>query len=474
MTTVAGFKQPPRTVRINWRAIAWQVALVSAVVWLGYEAVTNAAQNMRARNIPTDFSFWFNTAGFDINQTYVSYSATSTYGQAFLVGLINTLVVAAIGIVIATLLGFVIGVARLSSNWMISKLAEVYVEILRNTPLLLQLLFWYNAVLKPLPGPRQSLALPALTLQWPGLYALTAGLLALAAGGFLLRWSRARTQADAAKLLSNLGGSIGLAVGVLLLLFGGQLIGVAAQSNSWSGIMSLSGGQYGFLNARGLYLPAPMLSSAMVWVGGTFLAAIVVAFAVRAWLKQRQKKTGQIWPVGWIVLGLLIIPPVLAFLALGAPVSFDVPKLRGFNLAGGWRVFPEFFALLLGLSLYTAAFIAEIVRAGILSVPKGQTEAANALGVRRSVILKKIVIPQAMRVIVPPLTNQYLNLTKNSSLAVFIGYPDLVQVFAGTVLNQTGAAVQIIAITMAVYLVISLFTSLLMNFYNRRVSLVER
>jgi general L-amino acid transport system permease protein len=374
------------------RAFVYQAVLVVVLGFIVYEAVVNASMNMRARGIPTDFSFWNRVSGFDVNQTLIDYSAVSTYGRAFWVGLWNTLLVGGIGVVLTTFLGFLVGIARLSPNFVVAKLAMIYVEVLRNTPLLLQLLFWYNAVLKPLPNPRDSLSLGA---------------------------------------------------------------GV-------------------FINNRGLILPDPQLGPGSDWVMWSVAVGCALAIAFRYVARKRQAETGQILPVGFVSLGLVVGLPLLVFFIMGRPLSFAIPVLRGFNFAGGVRVLPEFVALLLGLVLYTAAFIAEIVRAGILSVPKGQTEAALAVGLRPRQVLKLVVIPQAMRVIIPPLTNQYLNLIKNSSLAVFIGYPDLVQVFAGTVLNQTGAAVQVIAITMAVYLVISLVTSFLMNIYNRRKALVER
>ena len=473
MSSIEG-TAPPTGSRLNLRALLWQTLLTIVVVWLAYEAVTNASENMRARNIPTDFSFWFRTSGFDINQTLISYSAVSTYGRAFLVGLLNTLSVAIAGVFIATVIGFSIGVARLSHNWIVAKLASAYVELLRNTPLLLQLLFWYNAVLKQLPHPRRSLALPAATIHMPDTSTLIAGGLALAIGFAFIVLAR-KVQAGVGALLARTFGSLLMASGIFVLLFGGQLLASwMGLPGSGGGLIAFAKGQYGFLNNRGLYLPLPLFSDAMtrVWIllGGGFLVAVIFYI----WAGRRQAQTGQTLPRNTIALTLTFAPAAIALLLSDNPVSFDLPKPRGFNLSGGWRVYPEFFALLLGLSLYTGAFIAEIVRAGILSVAKGQTEAASALGLRRQSVLKLVVVPQSMRVIIPPLTNQYLNLTKNSSLAVFIGYPDLVQVFAGTVLNQTGAAVQIIAITMAVYLVISLVTSFGMNIYNRRVALVER
>ena len=376
----------------RFRGLVWQAILILIVGFLTYEAVVNAATNMRARGIPTDFAFWDRVASFDINQTLITYSATSTYGRAFMVGLLNTLLVAAIGVVLATVLGFFIGIARLSKNFVVSKLAAIYVEIMRNTPLLLQLLFIYNAVLKPLPNPRDSISFGA------GIY----------------------------------------------------------------------------LNNRGLVLPDPQFAPGAGFILIAALLGIMASIALRIYAKKRQAATGEILPVFWISSALILLPPILVYFLVGQPLSFEMPVLRGFNFSGGMRVLPEFVALVLGLSLYTAAFIAEIVRAGILAVSHGQTEAAQSLGLSRRQTLKLVIIPQALRVIVPPLTNQFLALTKNSSLAVFIGYPDLVQVFAGTVLNQTGAAVQVIAITMAVYLVISLVTAFFMNIYNRRMALVER
>lgn len=375
------------------RGYVYQFALLAVVGFLIYSAASNAIENLRAQKIASGFGFWNNASGFDVNQKLISYDAsTGTYGRAFWVGLLNTLLVAAIGIVLSTFLGFFVGVARLSRNWILAKIAMIYVEVIRNLPLLLQLFFWYNAVLKPLPAPRQSLALP---------------------GGFLL-------------------------------------------------------------NNRGLYLPDPQLGPG----GGLIILAIllgIVGWAIfRYWARKKQEATGKQYPIGSVALGLIVVVPFLTYLLLGRPVSFIYPELAGFNLRGGIQIFPEFVALLVGLTTYTAGFIAEVVRAGILAVSKGQTEAAHALGLRPGPTLKLVVIPQAMRVIIPPLTSNYLNLTKNSSLAVAIGYPDLVQVFTGTVLNQTGQAVEVVAITMAVYLTISLVTSLFMNIYNKRMALVER
>ena len=374
------------------RGIFYQVALFAVVLWVGYEFVLNARENLRAAKIATGFGFFENTAGFGINQTLIPYSEGDTYGRVFLVGLLNTLLVAVLGIFFATIIGFLVGIARLSKNWLLQRLAGGYVELIRNIPLLFQILFWYLAVLGALPGPRQSLS-----------------------------------------------------------IFG----------------------QF-FLNNRGIIVPRPLFADGSGFVVAAFIAAVLASIIIRAWSRRRQMATGQQFPVGWTALGLIIGLPLIAMVATGFPITFERPALRGFNFAGGLTVIPEFVALLLALIIYTASFIAEIVRSGILAVSHGQTEAAYSLGLRGGPTLRLVVIPQALRVIIPPLTSQYLNLTKNSSLAVGIGYPDLFAVFAGTTLNQTGQAIEIIAITMAVYLAISLATSMFMNWYNSRVRLVER
>jgi general L-amino acid transport system permease protein len=396
MTTASGVATKiPKTPLIynpKVRGIAYQAVLCIIIAFLAWSAVSNAVDNLARAKIASGFGFWDTTAGFDISQTLIEYSTTSTYGRAFWVGLINTLLVAGIGIVLATILGFIVGIARLSKNWLVSRVAGCYVEIIRNLPLLLQLLFWYNAVLKALPGIRESIAIP---------------------GG-------------------------------------------------------------GFLNNRGLFLPQPVFEPAARFALIALLAGVLAAIGYRIWAKRRQSQTGQQSPVLWVTLGLVIALPLAVLALSGFPVQFNYPEAGRFNIRGGVEVLPEFAALLFGLVTYTAAFIAENVRAGILAVAKGQTEAAYSLGLRPGPTLRLVVVPQAMRVIVPPLTNQYLNLTKNSTLAVAIGYPDLVQIFAGTVLNQTGQAVEVIAITMAVYLTISLVTSGLMNLYNRSVAVVER
>ncbi|RWK43690.1 amino acid ABC transporter permease [Mesorhizobium sp.] len=374
------------------RGIIYQLLLAGSLLALAVGIAVQTASNMRARGIPLSFDFWNDAAGFDINQTLIPYDTLSTYGQAFWVGVVNTLYVSLLGIVLATVLGFVVGIARLSPNWIVSKVAASYVEIIRNIPLLLQLLFWYNAVLKALPVPRASIELP---------------------GGI-------------------------------------------------------------YLNNRGLIIPEIQLYAGAGTVGLAFLAATIFCVAFWSYARRAQNRTGKQLPVLWVSLAALIGLPLIVFLLVGSPVSFVTPELKGFNYRGGHQLYPEFAALLIGLSIYTASFIAEIVRSGIQAVPKGQTEAAYALGLAPGKTLRLVIVPQALRIIIPPLTSQYLNLTKNSSLAVFIGYPDLVQIFAGTVLNQTGAAVQVMAITLSVYLAISLVMSMAMNAFNQRFAIVER
>jgi general L-amino acid transport system permease protein len=382
------------------RSIVFQSLLVLLILWLFYEAYSNAVENLRRAKIASGLGFWDNAAGFPISQTLIKYSenpstygaAFSTYGRAFWVGLLNTLLVAGIGIVLATILGFVIGVARLSKNFLVSKIAYWYVEIVRNLPLLLQLLFWYNAVVKALPEVRDSVKFP---------------------GGI-------------------------------------------------------------YLNNRGLIFPQPVTGDSFWLVGIVFWIGLLGAIFYRSYAKKKQEKTGAQSPVGLTALGLIVGLPFAVFLLAGMPLSFEHAQAGRFNITGGVTVLPEFLALLFGLVIYTAAFIAEAVRAGILAVSKGQTEASYALGIRPKHTLNLVIIPQALRVIIPPLTSHYLNLTKNSSLAVFVGYPDLVNIFTGTVLNQTGQAIEVVAITMLVYLTISLATSLFMNWYNARKALVER
>ena len=383
----ASFWNDPRV-----RAVVFQVLVLGGIVLFGVYIVNNTLVNMESRGISSGFDFMGRTAGFDIGMTLIPYDESSSYGRAFFVSLLNTLLVAAIGIVVTTFLGFFIGIARLSSNWLVSKLAEVYIEIIRNIPLLLQIFFWYFAVLRTLPSPRQS-------IEFADLF---------------------------------------------------------------------------FLNLRGLFLPKPVLESGFSAIPIALLIGVVAVVFIARWAKQRREATGQPFHTVLVSIGILIGLPLLAGVLTGFPMSWDYPALKGFNFQGGMTLIPELVALVIALSIYTAAFIAEVVRSGIQAVTHGQTEAANSLGLRPGPTLRLVIIPQALRVIIPPLTNQYLNLTKNSSLAAAIAYPDLVLVFAGTALMQTGQAVEIIAITMAVYLTISLVISAVMNWYNKKMALVER
>ena len=411
------------------RSAVYQLAVLALVIWFAAEFAINAKANLEARNLRFGLDFLSDPASFGVSQALIPYSEQDSYTRVFLVGLLNTLLVSGLGIVLATMIGFVIGIARLSPNWLVARLAGGYVELIRNLPLLFQILFWYLAVLLALPGPRQSLAL--------GLQPLL------------------MSAADAFQWLERFG-----APGVIAQWW--------RESAHWVGPPAV------YLNSRGLIVPR-LVPDDGAWVAGAaFLLAIVGVIVLRIWARRRLDATGRPFAVFWASVALIVGLPLLAFLATGMPASVQQPQLRGFNFVGGIQILPEFTALLIALTTYTAAFIAEVVRAGILAVPRGQTEAAMALGLRRGPMLRLIVVPQALRVIVPPLTNQYLNLTKNSSLAVAIGYPDLVAVFAGTTLNQTHRAIEIVAITMAVYLVISLATSLAMNIYNARMRLNER
>ncbi|MHA2938294.1 amino acid ABC transporter permease [Vibrio sp. RC27] len=376
----------------TFRSIAFQIIAICALVLFIFTIVNNALTNLESRGIATGFAFLDQPAGFGISQSLVDYTETDTYGRTFVVGLLNTALVSVLGIIFATIIGFSLGIARLSSNWLISRLAAVYIETFRNIPLLLQIFFWYFAVLQALPSPRQSMSL-------------------------------------------------------------GEAI---------------------FLNVRGLSIPAPIFESGSGLILATLIIGIALTIWVARWASQRQKQTGQITPVYRYFIGLCIVMPLAVYFITGMPISADYPELKGFNFRGGISILPELGALLIALSIYTAAFIAEIVRSGINAVSHGQSEAAMSLGLPRTRTLKLIIIPQALRIIIPPLTSQYLNLTKNSSLAMAIGYPDLVAVFAGTTLNQTGQAIEIMSMTMGVYLTLSILTSVLMNLYNRKVSLVER
>jgi general L-amino acid transport system permease protein len=386
---------PPARRRLSWndpgtRSIFYQVLALLAVGGVIWFLVHNTLSNLSARNISTGFDFLNREAGFAIGETPIAYSPASTYGRAITVGLLNTLRVALIGIVLATLLGTLIGIARLSSNWLIRKISSIYVEVMRNVPLLLQLFFWYAIISETLPGPRQALNL------MPGV----------------------------------------------------------------------------FVSNRGMKMPT-VHGDGLFWLLVGFLVAIILTIIMAKWARKNQEKTGQIFPTIRWSLVLLFVVPVAMWLLSGTSMTLDVPELKGFNFVGGMTLSPEFAALLIGLVIYTAAFIAEVVRSGIQAVNRGQWEAAEALGLKRGQVLRLIILPQALRVIIPPMTSQYLNITKNSSLAVAIGYPDIVSVI-NTTLNQTGQAIEGIMMIMAAYLTVSLSISVFMNWYNKRIALVER
>lgn len=376
---------------VRLRAVLFQALILAAVLAGAAYLAGNTLHNLKVRGIATGFHFLSSESGFGIIQHLIAYDETSTFGRVFLVGLLNTLLVSVLGIIGATVLGFIVGISRLSRNWLVSKLAAGYIETFRNIPLLLQIFFWYFGVLRALPPPRGSIAF----------------------------------------------------------------------------------GEAVFLNIRGVYLPSPVFVQGFTPVGLSAIAALAAIIGLLVISRRRRLESGAGLPRLPIYIGLSVLLPVCLFFLLGRPVSFELPRLEGFNFTGGIVLIPELAALLVALCIYTAAFIAEIVRAGIQSVQAGQTEAARALGLLPWQRLRLVVIPQALRVIIPPLTNQYLNLTKNSSLAAAIGYPDLVSVFAGSTLNQTGQAVEVIAITMGVYLTISLAISFTMTRYNRMTAWAE-
>lgn len=450
----------------TWRAIFFQIVVLLGVILVGAFLVRNTLHNMEARGIASGFDFLSKTAGFSIGETHfgISYTEENSYGKTFFVGLLNTIWVSMWGVIFATILGFIIGVLRLSPNWLVSKLAMVYIETIRNIPLLLQIFFWYFAILRPLPGPRGSIQLSFPVIDFT--YLITTVVLS-AAAIFLMWWSGVKKREEQSQksmptwMLAVASVISVLIIGKLVSLFTGS--GLVAQWNE-----SL------FLNNRGLSYPQPIPEEGFFVTGWAIAIGVVAAYFVRRWAKKRQDETGEQFPVFLTSLGLIIGLPLVVFVISGNPLHFDYPKLTGFNFTGGSVLTPEFISLLLALSFYTAAFIAEIVRAGINAVSHGQTEAARALGLRANPILRLVIIPQALRVIIPPLTSQYLNLTKNSSLAAAIAYPDIVLVFAGTTLMQTGQAVEIIAITMGVYLTLSLLISTFMNWYNEKMALVER
>ena len=373
------------------RSVAVQILLALIILASAFTIVENTITNLTTRNISTGFAFLRKSAGFDLIMSLISYSSDSSYGRALMVGFLNTLLVSFFGIILATMIGFAAGIMRLSRNWLVSRIGTVYVELVRNVPLLLQIFIWYGAVLTPLPGPRNALHI----------------------------------------------------------------------------------GEVFYLSNRGLNMPAPIFGTG-AWLGLLGLGLGVVGIVIlRRWAANRQAATGQAFPVNSASIGLIVLLPLFFFALAGWPMTLEYPKLGGFNFSGGATIIPGFIALLMALSVYTGTYIAENVRAGIQAVSHGQTEAARALGLRQGSVVRLVVIPQAMRVIIPPLANQYLNLTKNSSLAVAIAYPDLMAT-GGTVLNQTGQAIEIVLIRMAVYLSLSLLTSAFMNWFNSRMKLVER
>jgi general L-amino acid transport system permease protein len=373
------------------RAILYQIVVLGMVGLLGYYLFSNTVENLRRQSIATGFGFLQKESSFEIGESLISYSAADTYLKALLVGVLNTIKVAFVGVVLTVILGTFLGIARLSKNWLVSKLAAIYIEVMQDIPILLQLFFWYSFFYDILPSPREAIE---------------------------------------------------------------PITGV-------------------FMSNRGLVFAVPEWHDAYQYMAIAGIVGCIAVYGMRRWARERQKETGQIFPVFMVSIGIIIGLPLATWLMAGAPHAMSIPKLVGFNFRGGLNMSPEFGALLLGLVLYTAAFVAEIVRAGIQAIGKGQTEAAMAIGLRPGQILNLVILPQALRVIIPPLTSQMLNLTKNSSLAVAIGFPDFVSV-ASTTINQTGQAIEGISLIMIVYLCFSLLTSLFMNWYNKKMALVER
>ena len=373
------------------RGYASQVIVVLLLLWGLYEIIGNTQANLKKLNQNFGFDFLTQAAGFDLSTSLIEYSSSSTYGRAIVAGLLNTILVAVLGIIFATIIGFVVGVARLSKNRVISGAATLYIELIRNVPLLLQIFMWYALVLKPLPGVKDAYS-----------------------------------------------------------LFGSV-----------------------FLSKKGIVMPHPNFGAG-AWIGLLFLAiGLLGTWAFRRWARKQQETTGRIIPVWLVSIPIIVLAPFIGLLIVGWPLSFDFPELKGFNFSGGMTMVPEMAALLIALIVYSATFIAETVRSGIQAVSHGQSEASSALGLSRGMALRLVVIPQAMRVIIPPLASQYLNLTKNSSLAIAVGYPDLMYA-GGTVNNQSGKAIEVVFILMVVYLSLSLLTALFMNWFNSRMKLVER
>lgn len=395
MSTSSGGMAPPKR-RLSWndpdvRAVVYQIVAVALVAFGVWYLVSNTLHNLEVRKIASGLGFLGQEAGFAIGESPIPFGPENTYLRAIVVGLLNTLRVAVVGIILATILGTIIGIARLSKNWLVAKLSALYVEVVRNIPLLLQLFFWYAIITENMPGPRDAL-------------------------------------------------------------------------NPLPGV---------FVSNRGIKIPTPTDHTAYDLAAGAFLIAIALCVVMANWARKRQDATGQAFPVWQVGTGLILGLPLLGWLLGGAPLELDIPKLQGFNFTGGATLTPEYAALLAGLVIYTAGFIAEVVRSGIQAVNYGQWEAAGALGLSRSLTLRLVVLPQALRVIIPPMISQYLNITKNSSLAIAIGYPDIVSI-ANTTINQTGQAIEGILIIMIVYLSISLSISMFGNWYNKHMALVER
>jgi len=375
----------------TFRSVVYQIAAISIVSLTSWYLFTNTTANLAKQSIATGFGFLSREASFEIGESMISFSSSDTYLKALAVGALNTIKVSFIGIVFTVTLGIFVGIARLSSNWLVSKIAAVYIEVFQDIPVLLQLFFWYTIFNNVMPSPRAAL------IPFDGV------------------------------VLCN----------------------------------------------RGVYFATPADHPAFLWMGYAFIGACFLTFFLRRWAKKRQEETGQIFPLLTVSIALIILLPTVTWSLMGAPTQMDMPTLNGFNFEGGYNVSPEFGSLLLGLVLYTSAFVAEIVRAGIQSIERGQREAAESLGLRPLFIMNLVILPQALRVIIPPLTSQLLNLIKNSSLAVAIGYPDFVST-SNTTISQTGQAIEGVAIIMLMYLTISLMTSLFMNWYNARMALVER
>lgn len=399
-TAVGGVRTPPaqrNALSRIWnnkeaRSVIVQIIALILICGLFASMVNNAITNLEAIGKGFSFGFLDQPASYDINQTLIEYSSRDSHLRAMQVGILNTLLVAIMGIVLATVLGFFLGVLRLSKNWLTNKIAHVYIEYIRNVPVLLHILLVYGVIVHSLPTPKEAIPI----------------------------------------------------------------------------------GNGSFLSNRGFFMPKPMPENLIWVVVALFVAGIIFAFLFHAWAKKVQDATGKTYPVFWISLAAIVVVPVLAYYLLGRPINWEVPALGRFNISGGMVILPEFIALWLALSFYTAAFIGEIVRSGILAVSHGQTEASLALGIPRGRTLKSVVIPQAMRVIVPPLSSQYLNITKNSSLAIAIGYMDITATIGGISLNQTGREMECMIIVMGLYLLFSLIISMFMNWYNKRIKLVER